>query len=105
MVERRYFLDRFLSELTEIDYLAWSEEFKLFCRHSFEIDKALSTLPKISYEYLVDKYRTEFPMDAYPEDEMSRCADEIRHFAAFMKKSSTFLGALKKQVKAMIPQK
>ncbi len=36
---------------------------------------------------------------------MSRCADQIRHFAAFIKKSSGFLQALKKQVKSMIPQK
>ncbi len=39
VIERRYFLDRFLSLLCEIDYLAWSEEFKLFLRHSFEYDK------------------------------------------------------------------
>lgn len=75
MIERRYFLDRFLSLICEVDYLAQSEEFKLFLRHSFEYDKvisslfflqALSTLPKTSYEYLVDKYRSDLMVDQLP---------------------------------------
>lgn len=46
VIERRYFLDRFLSLICEVDYLAQSEEFKLFLRHSFEYDKVgdLTTL-------------------------------------------------------------
>ncbi len=39
VIERRYFLDRFLSLVSEIDYLAFSEEFKLFMRNSGDFDK------------------------------------------------------------------
>lgn len=39
IIERRYFLDRFLSLVCEIDYLAFCEEFNLFLRNSADFDK------------------------------------------------------------------
>lgn len=39
IIERRFFLDRFLSLVSEIDYLAFSEEFKAFLRVPGDFDK------------------------------------------------------------------
>lgn len=39
IIERRYFLDRFLSLVCEIDYLGFSDEFVSFLRDAGDFDK------------------------------------------------------------------
>jgi sorting nexin-1/2 len=55
IIERRYYLERFLKKVSGLHYFINSEEFRIFARPEFtggnsDIEKQLQKLPKVSYE-------------------------------------------------------
>ena len=46
--ERRFYIERFLNKIAGFDFLVKSEEFQIFSNPKGDINKQLSSLPKIS---------------------------------------------------------
>ena len=53
--ERCFFLNMFFKQLIRCPYLFESEELKLFIRPSQDVERALTFLPKLSYQKYIEK--------------------------------------------------
>jgi hypothetical protein len=61
--ERLFFLDRFMKEICILPYLYESHEFATFLRPTGEVDKALETLPPLSTDDLLMRFRNALPIN------------------------------------------
>ena len=55
IIERRYFLERFLKQISQLPYLMNSEEFRIFARPEFtggnlDVQAQFTKLPKLNYD-------------------------------------------------------
>ena len=57
IIERRYYLERFLRKIAKYDYLLNSEEFLLFSRPNGDIEKTLGKIPKIPTQSIIERIR------------------------------------------------
>ena len=55
--ERRFYIERFLNKIAGFDFLVKSEEFQIFSNPKGDINKQLSSLPKISTNDIVEKLK------------------------------------------------
>ena len=67
--ERRFFLERFLQKLANINFVLVSEEFKIFSRLSGDIEKSFASLPKMNSDIILDRFRSNFNIDESPSQE------------------------------------
>lgn len=68
VIERMYFLERFMLNISEIDYLKKCDEMKIFIRHelsgsTMEIDKLLQKMTKPTNKKLLSTYIKAFKID------------------------------------------
>ena len=61
--ERLFFLDRFLKEICQLPYLYESHEFATFLRPTGEVEKALESLPPLSTDDLLMRFRNALPIN------------------------------------------
>ena len=68
VVQRRYFLERFFIQLSQIEYLTNSEEMKIFARpeifgDNVDIDKQLIKVPKLNQDDMLNTYKKALNLD------------------------------------------
>ena len=84
VVERRYFLERFFLQMSELEYLKPCMEVKMFARPeihgtSNEVDKLILKIPKPSPSELLPFYKSIFDInDAQIEEYRDKCAESIK---------------------------
>jgi sorting nexin-1/2 len=102
--ERRYFLERFLQKMATVDFILTSDEFKVFSRLNGDIEKALSSLPKLSPDLILDRFKNSFEVECSPTKE--KCLHSkavISDFTAFYSKILPILQTIKQNVKGLAP--
>ena len=67
VVERRYFLERFFMQISEIEYLKSSEEMRIFIRPELnglntDVDKSLLKMNKPTVNDLIPLYKKSFKL-------------------------------------------
>ena len=60
---RWYIMNRFLKQLSKIDYLMNSDEIELFCQKASNVAKTFDAIKEESYEELLKKYKSIFDYD------------------------------------------
>ena len=98
--ERRFYLERFLKKLSTFDFIINSVEFKTFSRPNGDIDKLLTSLPRISTSEITDRLRTSLKIEEHlynpiVKDKLDRECKEFQHFT---RQTVPLLRALQKQV-------
>jgi len=88
IIERRYYLERFLRKIAKFDYLLNSEEFRLFSRPNGDIEKMLSKIPKIPTKTIIERVRqvTEINEKRYDMTDKDRYNIVLIEFNVFAKK-------------------
>eukprot|EP00347_Sterkiella_histriomuscorum_P006955 403350798 len=110
IIERRYYLERYLKQLSQLPYLLNSEEFRIFVRPEFtggnsDVQSQLIKLPKLNYDELGARYIESFGLN---ELQFKRIADKqqeyeykLQEFEGFLKKLVVQYKALRKQIKGL----
>ncbi len=111
IVERRYFLERFLKQMSQFSILLNSEEFRIFARPELtgghpDIQAQLSKLSKLSSDDISKRFYDGFGMN----DVMFKAAADkqqdyeysLKEFDGFLKKLLVQYKALRKQIKGLI---
>lgn len=88
IIERRYYLERFLRKIAKYDFLLNSEEFLLFSRPNGDIEKMLSKIPKIPTQTIIERIRkvTEINEKRYDMTDRERYHINLIEFNVFAKK-------------------
>ena len=102
ILERRYYLERFLRKIAKFNYLMNSEEFAMFARPSGDIEKMLSKVPKLPTTAIIDRVRTVTDINEkrYDTVDKERYHNTLIEFNFFFKKVSESM----KKFKDMIEQ-
>jgi sorting nexin-1/2 len=103
--ERLYFLDRFMKEVCQLPYLYESEEFQAFLR-SPDTEKALDTLPRLTTDDLLNRFRTVMPVNEMAGDLKIKSHNEsINDFVRDCRDYLEHLKGFKKHIKVIVPIK
>lgn len=108
--ERQYFLDRFLKELCQLPYLYESEEFQCFLRpqapNANDVDRALETLPRLTTDDLLQRFRTVMPVNEMAGDlKIKNYNEHINDFVRDCRDYIEHLKGFKKHIKVIVPLK
>jgi hypothetical protein len=75
-------LNLFIKQIVKCPYLFESEELKLFIRPQIELDKALTLLPRLTYEEMLERTSKYFSfMGEITETQIQRQNNSINEFA------------------------
>lgn len=81
MEERCHLLNLFIKQLVRCPYLAESEELHLFIRPHIELEKALTLLPKLSADQLLERISRYFSfMGEINETKLQRQLNKVLAF-------------------------
>lgn len=88
IIDRRYYLERFLRKLSKYDFLINSEEFIIFSRPNGDIEKSLLKIPKLPTSKIIEKIRsvTEINEKRYDMVDKERYHNALIEFNFFAKK-------------------
>jgi hypothetical protein len=108
--ERQFFLDRFLKEICNLPYLYESEEFQVFLRpqppNVNDVERALETLPRLSTEDLLIRFRQCMPVNEMAGDlKIKAYNDQINDFVRDCRDYIENLKGFKKHIKVIVPLK
>ncbi len=97
ILERRYYLERFLRKIAKQEYLMNSDEFILFARPSGDIEKMLAKIPKLPTVTIIERIRavTEINEKRYDMVDKERYHNTLIEFNFFFKKVLAQLKGLK----------
>lgn len=97
ILERRYYLERFMRKLSKFDFLINSEEFVLFSRPNGDIEKLLQRLPRIATANACEKIRKAGDINEkrYDLTDKERYHNNLIEASFFVKKVLTQMKALK----------
>lgn len=100
IIERRYYLERFLRKCAKYDFLINSEEFLVFSRPNGEIEKQLQRLPRLPTLKICDKIREagEINEKRYDMVDKERYHNNLIEASFFVKKVIAQMKQLKKIV-------
>ncbi|CDW84248.1 UNKNOWN [Stylonychia lemnae] len=106
IIERRYYLERFLKQISLQQNLLNSEEFRIFARPEFtggnsDVQSQLLKLPKINYDEMGAKYIESFGLN---EVQFKRIADRQQDYETKLLEFENFLRKLLLQYKALRKQ-
>ena len=100
--ERRIFLEKFIRVLGESDFLIESEEFKIFSRHTGNIDKVFKVLPRLTSDVLLKRFQSCLDYNETPDiNRTKNCVTEINEFSSFGKKAENLLKEMRDRIKDM----
>ena len=108
LMERRFYLERFLRNLAKFDFIIESPEFQIFARPTAgEVDRSLNKMPKLSPDQLYERVKTATGCDdaAYDERQKEQFDRAITEFAFFEKKAEKFLKQLKDDLTRFLTKK
>lgn len=90
IIERRYYLERFLRKIAKYEFLMNSEEFVMFSRPNGDIEKMLSKIPRLPTGTIIDRIRvvTEINEKRYDMVDKERYHNTLIEFNFFFKKVS-----------------
>ena len=57
-----FFLDRFIKDISSLPYLYESEEFKTFLRPLGDLEKCMTSLPKLTTDDILKRFREKIPL-------------------------------------------
>lgn len=98
--ERWYLLNRFIQELSIIEYLWKSDEVKAFIRPTLEVEKSLVLMPKLSTDQTLQWIMTHLSWDEQTTGEwQSKYNEQIQDFKMKAKKAFPILEKLKEYAK------
>jgi hypothetical protein len=84
--------------LAENEFLVQSEEFKIFSRHTGNIEKVFKLLPQLTSEALLKRFQSCLDLTDIPDaSRIKHCTSEINEFNAFGKKAQALLKDLKEK--------
>jgi hypothetical protein len=88
VLERRYFLERFLRKLGKYDFLLRSEEFKVFSRPFGDIEKILQGKKKLNSEEIIQRITETIHINRSNYDfvQLDKFANDIKDVIAFSNK-------------------
>ena len=88
IIERRYYLERFLRRIARYEFLMNSEEFVLFSRPNGDIEKMLQKIPKLPTMTIIERIRavTEINEKRYDMVDKERYRNTLIEFNFFFKK-------------------
>ena len=91
IIERRYYLERFLRKLSKFDFLINSEEFMLFSRPNGDISKMLQRLPRLPTLTICDRIRrsTDINEKRFDMTDKERYHNNLIEVSFFVKKVLT----------------
>ncbi len=97
IIERRYYLERFLRKIAKYDFLLNSDEFTMFSRPNGEIEKLLSKIPKLPTATIIERVRqvTEINEKRYDMVDKERYHAALIEFNFFFKKVVKMMNDLK----------
>jgi hypothetical protein len=97
IIERRYYLERFLRKIAKQEFLLNSEEFALFSRPSGDIEKMLQKISRLPTMTIVERIRqvTSINEKRYDMVDKERYRNNLIEFGFFFKKVTTQMKALK----------
>ena len=100
IIERRYYLERFLRKCTKYEYLLNSEEFLLFSRPNGDIEKMLAKINKIPTQTIIERVRTVTDINEkrYDISDKESYKNSLVEFTVFSKKVT----AQMKQIKDLV---
>jgi len=89
-----------MRKLAREDYIINSEEFRCFSRPSGDIKASLGRLPKVTSEFLIERYRNNFFINdnKYDMEDINRFQNLLVEFSYFSKKVLAMLKNFKKTV-------
>lgn len=61
-----HFLDRFLKDICVLPYLYESQEFQIFLRPQGELEKCFKSLPPMTTDDVLHKFRVVMPINEVP---------------------------------------
>jgi len=103
--DRRKSLETFLSQLTETPYLYYGEELQTFLKSTTpDIEKTLATLPKQTYEGIMDRFTTTF-RELSGKELTNELIAKINSFYSFLRKVSAIFENFKRSSKSMLEAK
>lgn len=104
--ERRIFLEKFIRVLGENEFIVHSEEFKIFSRHTGNIEKVFKVLPKLTSDVLLKRFQSCLEFSETPDiSQTKNCVTEINEFSSFAKKAQNLLKDMRDRFKAMVKAK
>mmetsp|Transcript_33621 Transcript_33621/g.32659 ORF Transcript_33621/g.32659 Transcript_33621/m.32659 type:complete len:131 (+) Transcript_33621:228-620(+) len=88
ILDRRYYLERFLRKIAKYDYLMNSEEFAMFARPTGDIEKTLAKIPRLPTGTIIERIRgvTEINEKRYDMVDKERYHNTLIEFNFFFKK-------------------
>jgi hypothetical protein len=91
IIERRYYLERFLRKIAKNDYLLNSDEFLMFSRPNGDIEKMLSKIPRQPTQTIIERVRkvTDINEKRYDMTDKERYHNTLIEFNFFAKKVMT----------------
>lgn len=92
--ERMHLLNLFIKQLVRCPYLLESEEFHLFVRPHIDLEKALTLLPRLSSEQLLERVSRYFSFMG--EINESKLQKQMNHVLLFVKNIRTLSLQLEK---------
>jgi hypothetical protein len=97
IIERRYYLERFMRKIAKYDFLMNSEEFVLFSRPNGDIEKMLAKIPRLPTQTIIERIRTvtEINEKRYDMVDKERYHNTLIEFNFFFKKILAQMKAIK----------
>ena len=109
LMERRFYLERFLRGMAKYPFLVNSIEFQMFARPtgSGDVSKALEKLPKMSPDEIYERIKQATQCDDADYDDRQKEQHDraITEFAFFVKKTEPFLKQLKNDMATFLTTK
>ena len=113
IVERRYFLERFVKQLSRSPFMVNSEEFKIFARSEMtggnpDVEKQVQKLPKLTGTDMLQRFVEAFMIDDFEffQEKFFEKQDEweqrIKDFDIFLRKIINQYTLLRQQLKGLI---
>ena len=108
LMERRFYLERFIRNLAKFDFIVESPEFQIWARpQGGDVSSGLKKMPKLTPEQLYERVKTATNCDdaAYDERQKEQFDRAITEFAFFEKKAEKFLKQLKNDITMFLNKK
>ena len=88
ILDRRYYLERFIRKISKYEFLLNSEEFLVFARPNGDIESAYKRLPKLTINHFVERMKeaTDINENKYDFVEKEKFKNNIIEYNFFFKK-------------------
>ena len=97
VLEWLHILNRFIQQISAVDYLWNSEELTAFLRPTMDVEKSLILMSKLNTEQTLDRIMTHLQVDEQGAGErLSKYNEQIWEFKAHAKEAFKLLDQLKK---------